>query len=125
MATITEGALQGEWFYIEEEQPLDRTTPEFFILRDGVVRSSRNLDVTGTYEINDDQALLTLTRDGHSDLVVTLRATGDRFDEATPSVPANAAYLLEGFEEPVSYYGSFVRRLADCSGIEEVRRRVG
>jgi hypothetical protein len=124
MATITEAALQGEWFYLEEEQPLDRTSPEFFILRDGIVRSSRNLDVAGTYEIHHDHAILTFTRHAIADLSITLNAGADLVDEAMPSLPANATYRLEGFEEPVSYYGTFVRRFADYSSTDEVRRRV-
>ena len=91
MATVTEAALQGEWFYVEEDQPLDRTSPEFFILREGIVRSSRNLDVAGTYEIAHDRAVLTFSRRGQSDFVMILHAAGDLFDETTPSVPAEQA----------------------------------
>lgn len=124
MATVTEAALQGEWFYVEEDQPLDRTSPEFFILREGIVRSSRNLDVAGTYEIAHDRAVLTFSRRGRSDFVMTLYAAGDVFDETTPSLPADATYRFQGIVEPVSYYGTFVRRLADYSGTTEVWRRV-
>lgn len=90
MATITEAALRGEWFYIEEQQPLDRVNKEFFILRDGDVRSCRNPDVLGTYAFADDRAILTFSRREHSDFVMTLHAIGAVFDDTTPILSADA-----------------------------------
>jgi hypothetical protein len=124
MAAITEAALQGEWFYLEEDAPLDRANPEFFILREGVVRSSRDLQVGGTYEITYDRVVLTFTRRGQSGFVMTLNAAGNMFDETTPSLPADATYRFEGIDGPVNYYGTFVRRIADYAGTAEVWRRV-
>jgi hypothetical protein len=84
-----------------------------FILRDRSVRSSRNLDTVGTYEIMGDAAVLTFSRREHSDFVMTLHAPGEMFDDTTPSIHANAAYRMEAIDEPVRYYGTFVRRLPD------------
>lgn len=124
MATITEAALRGEWFYIEEEQPLDRANKEFFILRDGEVRSSRNLDVVGTYELAGDRAILTFSRREHSDFVMTLHATGAVFDDTTPALSADATYRIESIDNPVSYYGMLVRRPVDYASTDDVWRRV-
>lgn len=54
MAAITEASLQGEWFYLEEDEPLDRASPEFSILRDGKVQSSTKPDVSREYVVTDD-----------------------------------------------------------------------
>jgi len=124
MATITEAGLQGDWFYIEEEQSLDRASPEFFILREGVVRSSRNQDVVGSYEIMGDAAVLTFSRREHSEFVMTLHAPGDVFDEATPSMHANAAHRMEAIDETVRHYGTFVRRTADDLRAADIWHRV-
>ncbi|RZL28540.1 MAG: hypothetical protein EOP64_04210 [Sphingomonas sp.] len=113
MATITESGLQGEWFYLEEEQPLDRTSARFFILRDGSVRANASADVVGTYKIMGEAAVIRFSRSDHPDYVMTLHAAGEVFDERTETIHANAAYRIEGVEEPVRYYGSFVRRIAD------------
>jgi hypothetical protein len=48
MAAITEAALQGEWFYLVEEQPLDRTRQSFYVLDHGEVRTGAEGDVVGT-----------------------------------------------------------------------------
>jgi hypothetical protein len=89
-----------------------------------VVRSSRNQDVVGIYEIMGDAAVLTFSRREHLDFVMTLHAPGDVFDEATHSLHANAAYRMESIDEPVRYYGTFVRRSPDDSSTDDIWRRV-
>jgi hypothetical protein len=125
MAAITEAGLQGEWFYLEEEQPLDRASPEFFILRDGKVRTSNKLDLVGEYVITDDGAVLTFARRAHSRLVIALSATGAMFDETTPTLQADATYEMEALDEPMNFYGAFIRRDADYFNTDDVGRRVG
>jgi hypothetical protein len=125
MATITEAALQGEWFYLEGEEPLNRARSEFFVLRDGAVRSSTHMDLVGTYLIAGERAVLTFVRRGRCDFAMTLQALGDVFDETSTSIQADATYGLDDVEDPSTYYGTFVRRLADYSGTDDVRRRVG
>jgi hypothetical protein len=68
MGAITEEALQGEWSYLEEEEPLDRAKPEFFVLRDSKVQSSTKPDVMGKYAITDARAVLTFARRSSSKL---------------------------------------------------------
>ena len=58
MAAITDRALQGEWFYLEEEQPLDRTSPSFYVLSDGRVTPNDRPDDVGAYVIEDGRALI-------------------------------------------------------------------
>jgi hypothetical protein len=123
MAAIIEEALQGEWFYLEEDEPLDRASPEFFILRNGKVQSSTKLDLVGEYAITDDGAVLTFARRAQSTLVIALRATGEAFDETTPTLQADATYEMEALDEPMSFYGVFIRRDADYFRTEDVSRR--
>ncbi|RYF22935.1 MAG: hypothetical protein EOO77_03090 [Oxalobacteraceae bacterium] len=124
MATITEAGLQGEWFYLEEEQPLDRTTGKFFTLQNGNVRSNGSTDVVGVYKIMGDAAVIRFSRSDHPDYVMTLHAAGEVFNEGTQSIHANAAYRIEGIDEPVRYYGTFVRRIADYNSTTTISRRV-
>ena len=124
MATITEAGLQGEWFYLEEEQPLDRTSARFFILRDGSVRANASADLVGTYKIMGEAAVIRFSRSDHPDYVMTLHAAGEVFDEGTETIHANAAYRIEGVDEPVRYYGSFVRRIADYASTTDTIERV-
>jgi hypothetical protein len=121
-ATITEAALEGEWFYLEEEAPLDRASPEFFILRDGKVQSSTKADA-GEYSITDDGVLLTFAPRGPSRRTIALSATGAVFDETTPTLQADATYEMEALDEPMSYYGAFIRRDADSLSTDDVARR--
>lgn len=60
MATITDATLQGEWFYVEEEQLLDQTASNFYVLRAGTVTTGEVSEVVGSYSIEG-------------------RASGDRF----------------------------------------------
>jgi hypothetical protein len=123
MATITEAALKGEWFYLEEEAPLDRASPEFFILRDGKVHSSTETDVTGEYVITDDGAFVTFARRGGSRRTIALSATGAEFDETTRTLQADATYEMEALDEPMSFYGAFIRRNADYLSTGDVARQ--
>jgi hypothetical protein len=124
MAAITEAALQGAWFYLEEEAPLDRASPEFFILRDGRLNSSTEPDVTGKYVITDDGAVVTFARRGGSRRTIALSATGAEFDETTRTLQADATYEMEAIDEPMSYYGAFIRRDVDHLSTDDVQRRV-
>jgi hypothetical protein len=110
MAAITEAALQGSWFYLVEEAPLDRDSPEFFILRNGKVHSSTEPDFTGEYVITDDSAVITFARRGGSRRTIALSATGAEFDETTRTLQADATYEMEAIDEPMSFYGAFIRR---------------
>jgi hypothetical protein len=124
MATISEAALRGQWFYLEEDQPLERRGPAFFELLDGRIRSNARVDQVGTYLIAGARALLTFTRHGHPDFVITLQVTGDSFDEDTPSLQADGHYRTGTFGQPVNYSGTFVRRVADRSRSGLVWRRL-
>jgi hypothetical protein len=123
MAAISEAALQGEWFYLEEEQPLDRASPEFFIFRDGKVQSSTMPDVTGEYIITGNGAVLTFAPRGATRRTIALSATGAVFDETTPTLQADATYEMEALDEPMSLYGALVRRDADYSSTDDLSRR--
>lgn len=125
MAAITEEALHGEWFYLEEEEPLDRTSSEFYILQGGHVRSSTRAGLKGTYFIADDKAVLIFAPREHSSFVLTLHATGDLFEERSQSLEAVAAYVIEAIEKPVTFHGTFVRRFADFVSSEDVEERIG
>lgn len=122
MAAITDAALKGEWFYLEEEQPLDRTTPEYYVLRGNVVRSSTKPDVVGTYAIDGEQVAIVFTRRGDTHFRITLRSTAPVFTPATDILQAQATYQLGG--DPVEYYGAFVRRSADYASAADVEKTV-
>lgn len=84
------------------------------------LRSSTQSDLHGTYFIVDNKAVLTFAPRKHSQFVLTLSATGEFFDDGTPSMEAAASYVME---EPVTFYGSFVRRFADFVSSADVERR--
>jgi hypothetical protein len=124
MAAITEAALQGSWFYLVEEAPLDRDSPEFFILRNGKVHSSTEPDFTGEYVIMDDSTVITFARRGGSRRTIALSATGAEFDETTRTLQADATYEMEAIDEPMSFYGAFIRRDVNQVSTDDVSRRV-
>lgn len=78
MATITEAAQKGQWFYIEESQPMKRERLAFFELLNGKLRSNERVDLVGTYLIAGAKALLTFTRHGHPDFVMTHKLPATR-----------------------------------------------
>ena len=125
MAAINESALRGEWFYIEEDEPLDRTSPEFFILEHGKAHSSTKPDVMGEYIITDDGAVLTLARRGASKRTIALRATGAVFDETTLTLQADTTYEMDALDEPMNFYGALIRRDVDYISTTYVSRRAG
>ncbi len=122
MAAITEAALEGEWFYLEEEQPLDRTTPEYYVLRANTVRSSTKPDIVGTYAIDGEQVVIVFRHRADTHFKITLRSTNPVFTRATDVLQAHATYQLGG--DPVEYYGAFVRRSADYASDADVEKRI-
>ena len=123
MAQITEAALQGEWFYLEEEQPLDRTATNFYVLQAGEVRIGDASDAVGTYSIDRDRAVITFHRTIPFTTTVTLRSDELDFTPATDLLSSSAIYTLPDGSDPLVMYGSFVRRIADFPSIDDVRRR--
>jgi hypothetical protein len=110
MAAIQETALQGEWFYLVEDELLDRGNPEFFILRDGKAQSSTNPELVGEYQINGDGAVLTFARQPRSTRTIGLCSTGAVLDDRINILQADATYQMEALDEPTKFYGTFVRR---------------
>ena len=123
MAAITEAALQGEWFYLEEEQPLDRTVPNFYSLRHGEVRTSQATEVIGAYEIYGDRVVITFHRTSPFTTTITLSSSNPVFDTATGALSSSATYTLPDGSDPLHMHGSFVRRIADYPTAEDVARR--
>ncbi len=113
MAAITEDALQGEWFYLEEEQPLDRTTMDFYVLRAGEVRIGEASEVAGTYSIEGNRVVITFHRSVPFTTTITLNSSESVFDLATDVLPSSTIYTLPDGSDPLRMYGSFVRRIAD------------
>jgi hypothetical protein len=113
MAAITEAALQGEWFYLEEEQPLDWTSPSFYILNDGHVTPNDRPNDIGMYVIEDGKALIEFPKYAGAALTIELLCDEFKFDETTDNLTANASYAIPPVDEPLHYYGTFVRRRAD------------
>lgn len=122
VAAITEDVIQGEWFYLEEEQPLDRSSPEFYILRDGEIRSSTKPDIAGTYAFDGDQVAIAFRQRADTQFTITLRSTGAPVTAETDVLHAQASYRLA--DDPIDYYGSFVRRFADHTSAEEIEKRL-
>jgi len=124
MAAITEAALRGEWFYLVEEQPLDRASDNFYILRDGEVMQSGDQQVIGVYSIRDGGSVITLHRTVPFTTSIELKITDDAFDETTAVLAADATHTLPDGADPLYMYGSFVRRFADHPGPADVRSRL-
>ncbi|MDQ0839863.1 hypothetical protein [Sphingomonas faeni] len=113
MAAITDQALQGEWFYLEEEQPFDRTSPSFYILGDGRVTPNDRPEDIGSYVIRDGRAVVQFPKYARAALTIELLCDEVKFDESTDVLTANASYEMAAVDEPLHYYGTFVRRRAD------------
>ena len=122
MAAITEEAIQGEWFYLEEEQPLDRASPEFYILRDGEIQSSTRPDIAGTYALDGDQVAIAFRQRADTQFNITLRSTGAPITPETDVLHADASYRLAG--DPIEYYGTFVRRSANYTSTADIEKRL-
>jgi hypothetical protein len=124
MAAITNEALQGEWFYLVEEQPLDRTSKSFYVLHGEDVRTGTEAEVVGTYSIEDDSAVITLLRTTPFTTTITLTSADAAFDKTTSVLSADATHTLPDGSDPLHLYGSFVRRFADFPSVEDVWSRV-
>jgi hypothetical protein len=124
MAAITDEALKGEWFYLVEEQPLDRTSKSFYVLDQGEVRTGAEGDVVGTYSVEDGIAVITLHREIPFTTTITLNSADATFDETTSTLCADATHTLPDGSDPLYLYGSFVRRSADFPSVGDVWHRV-
>jgi len=124
MAAITEAALGGEWFYLEEEQPLDRTSTNFYVLEAGEVRIGDAPEVVGLYSIDRDRVVITFHRTIPFTTTVTLRSDDLDFTPATDLLSSSAIYTLPDGSDPLRMYGMFVRRLADYSSTPGTWRRI-
>ena len=125
MVTITEETLEGEWFYLEEEQPADRTAMNFYVLRAGEVRIGEASEVVGTYSIEGDRVIITLHRTIPFMTAISLSSGRSVFGPATDVLSSSAIYTLPDGSDPLRMYGSFVRRIGDFPGTDDVRRRAG
>ena len=124
IATITEDALRGEWFYLEEEQSLDRTAMNFFVLRAGEIRVGEAAEVVGTYNIEGDRVVITFHRTIPFKATITLSNGQSVFDPATDVLSSSTIYTLPDGSDPLRMYGSFVRRIADFPSADDVRGRL-
>ena len=113
MTAIKEAALQGEWFYLVEHEPLDRGNPEFFILRDGTVKSSTSADFVGEYVINDNGAVLTFAQRGRFKRTIALCPTIAVSNDTIDIFHADETCQIEALDEPTNFYGAFIRRNVD------------
>ena len=114
MAAITEEVIRGEWFYLEEEQPLDRTVSNFYVLLAGEVRIGDAAEVVGTYSMEGDRVVITFHRTLPFTTTTALSSNESVLDPATDVLSSFAIYTLPDGSDPLRMYGSFVRRIADC-----------
>jgi hypothetical protein len=124
MAAITEEAIQGEWFYLEEEQPLDRTATNFYVLHGGEVRIGHVAEAVGTYSIDGDRAVISLHRTIPFTTTITLISEQSVFDPATDVLLSSATYTLPDGSDPLHMYGAFVRCRADYRSTADTWRRI-
>lgn len=124
MAALTDAALQGEWFYLEEEQPLDRTATNFYVLRAGEVMIGKVGEVVGSYSIEGDRTVIVFHRTTPFKTTITLGSSHSVFDGATDVLSSSALYTLPDGSDPLIMYGSFVRRFADFPSADDLRGRV-
>ena len=113
MATITEEALRGEWFYLEEEQPLNLGSPSFYILAAGRITPNDRRDDVGSYAIEVGKVIIQFPSYARAALTIELTCDAPTFGEGTDLLTANASYEMAAVDEPLHYYGTFVRRRAD------------
>jgi hypothetical protein len=123
MATITEEVLRGEWFYLEEEQPLDPSSPSFYILAAGYITPNDRPDDVGSYLIEDGKVVIQFPRYARAALTIELTCDAPTFGEGTDLLTANASYEMAAVDEPLHYYGTFVRRGADYRSTPATWRR--
>jgi hypothetical protein len=124
MAQITEAALQGEWFYLEEEQPLDLTSTSYYTLADGRVTPNDRPDDVGSYVVEGEKAVIQFPKYARAALTIELICDAPTFDEDTDLLTANASYEMAAVDEPLHYYGTFVRRRADYHPTPGAWRRI-
>ena len=123
MAAITEEVIRGEWFYLEEEQPLDRTVSNFYVLLAGEVRIGDAAEVVGTYSMEGDRVVITFHRTLPFTTTTALSSNESVLDPATDVLSSFAIYTLPDGSDPLRMYGSFIRRIADyCSAPETWHR---
>lgn len=125
MAAITDAALQGEWFYLEEEQPLDHTTSNFYVLRAGQVTIGEVGEMVGSYSIEGGRAVIVFHRTTPFTTTITLSSSHSVFDGATDVLSSSTIYTLPDGSDPLRMYGSFVRRIAGFPGADDVRGHAG
>jgi hypothetical protein len=79
----------------------------------------------GTYVIKDGRALIEFPKYAGAALTLELLCDGLKFDETTDILTANASYAIPPVDEPLHYYGTFVRRRADYLATPGTWRRFG
>jgi len=112
--------LRGEWFYLEEEQPLDLSSSSFHILAAG--RIMRPNDV-GSYSIEVGKVVIQFPRYARAALTIELTCDAPTFGEGTDLLTANASYEMAAVDEPLYYYGTFVCRRTDYRSTPGTWRR--
>lgn len=123
MATITEDALQGEWFYLEEEQQLDHTAANFYVVYAGEVRIGDATEVVATYIIEGDRVVITFHRIIPFTTTITLSIGQSGCNPTMDVLSSSATYTLPDGSDPLRMYGLFVRRIADLPSTKDVRGR--
>lgn len=124
MAAITEEALQGEWFYLEDEQPVYRNGASFYVIRSGKMKTGTGAEVA-TYSIEGRRAVIRFHRTTPMTTVLTLSSMDPVFDKTTGTLSSSAIYTLPDGSDPYHMYGSFVRRIAELSSTDNVGRCAG
>jgi hypothetical protein len=124
MASITEAALQGEWFYLVEDQSFDRTSREFYVLDRGEVRLGTSPEAVGVYTLGDDYVAIRLHRAIPFTTTITLSSNDATFNKTTRILAADATHTLPDGSDPLYLYGTFIRRVADYPSVCDVWRRV-
>jgi len=119
VTTITEETLRGEWFYLEEDEPLNLARAKPWALADGEVRQGSA--VIGTYQPSPAGVVLDMHPTGDERRwTITLRPIAGQVDAGIKQLQADSV-LVFGGQEPWGTVGSFIRKVADRVDPKRIR----
>lgn len=98
------------------------TNPSFFILSEGRVTPNDRPGDVGTYSIEDGKAVIRFPKYARAALTIELICGSPTFSENTDLLGANACYDIAAIDEPLHYYGTFVRRRTSHHSTAELAR---
>ena len=123
MTTITEETLHGDWFHLEEQQPLDPAWASYYTLTHGEVSWGPMREIVGSYKIEGGRAVITFLQTTAANVTIVLSGMVGSASDSSDWIKADATYEMAVGRDAQQVYGSFVRRIVDFPSIEEILHR--